>query len=556
MYYDRKIRYLDYFERGERIRGGGYVKLEVRDGRLRMELAVTGLHGTDSFVRDVNLCTEKQDFTVGEIEISGGRGSWRQQWNRLEDIGGKGIGYEELCGIRIALGAGREISCRWQGSKSFGKAGIKAAESKEEGRTVFGRDARGNGSKAVQGESAVSQFRRWEEDNGGGSTSEIMPVYGGRKGRSEGKRTGEEISACGGRNGRREEGRTGEEISAYAGRNERREEGRTGEEISAYGGRNERREEGRTGGEMPMYVDRNERREEGRTGEEISAYVGRNGRREEGRTGEEMPMYVDRNERREEGRREEEIPVYAGRNERREEGRAGEEMPAYGGRNERREEERTGEEISAYAGRNERREEGRTGGEMPAYGDRNERSAARELLEFRGREKRSSMERGGSVVPKVGSREEKSGVESGERGEPEIRGREEKSGVERGKRNKPVKLLDNKWSQLWAIYPHIRPFQDEREYISIGPSDFVLFPEASYKMLNNSFLLHGFYNYHHLLLARVEKKGEVMYYVGVPGNFYEKEKQVAIMFGFESFECAEEPAQAGDFGYYMMRSGL
>ena len=442
MYYDRKIRYLDYFERGERIRGGGYVKLEVRDGRLRMELAVTGLHGTDSFVRDVNLCTEKQDFTVGEIEISGGRGSWRQQWNRLEDIGGKGIGYEELCGIRIALGAGREISCRWQGSKSFGKAGIKAAESKEEGRTVFGRDARGNGSKAVQGESAVSQFRRWEEDNGGGSTSEIMPVYGGRKGRSEGKRTGEEISACGGRNGRWEEGRTGEEISAYAGRNERREEGRTGEEISA------------------------------------------------------------------------------------------------------------------YAGRNERREEGRTGGEMPAYGDRNERSAARELLEFRGREKRSSMERGGSVVPKVGSREEKSGVESGERGEPEIRGREEKSGVERGKRNKPVKLLDNKWSQLWAIYPHIRPFQDEREYISIGPSDFVLFPEASYKMLNNSFLLHGFYNYHHLLLARVEKKGEVMYYVGVPGNFYEKEKQVAIMFGFESFECAEEPAQAGDFGYYMMRSGL
>ncbi len=479
MYYDRKIRYLDYFERGERIRGGGYVKLEVRDGRLRMELAVTGLHGTDSFVRDVNLCTEKQDFTVGEIEISGGRGSWRQQWNRLEDIGGKGIGYEELCGIRIALGAGREISCRWQGSKSFGKAGIKAAESKEEGRTVFGRDARGNGSKAVQGESAVSQFRRWEEDNGG-STSEIMPVYGGRKGRSEGKRTGEEISACGGRNGRWEEGRTGEEISAYAGRNERREEGRTGEEISAYGGRN--------------------------------------GRREEGRTGEEMPMYVDRNERREEGRTEEEIPV--------------------------------------YAGRNERREEGRTGEEMPAYGDRNERSAARELLEFRGREKRSSMERGGSVVPKVGSREEKSGVESGERGEPEIRGREEKSGVERGKRNKPVKLLDNKWSQLWAIYPHIRPFQDEREYISIGPSDFVLFPEASYKMLNNSFLLHGFYNYHHLLLARVEKKGEVMYYVGVPGNFYEKEKQVAIMFGFESFECAEEPAQAGDFGYYMMRSGL
>lgn len=92
--------------------------------------------------------------------------------------------------------------------------------------------------------------------------------------------------------------------------------------------------------------------------------------------------------------------------------------------------------------------------------------------------------------------------------------------------------------------------------MSIRPSDFVLFPAASYRMVNNSFLLHGYYNYHHLLLGRVEKRGENFYYIGVPGNFYEREKQVAIMFGFESFECAEEPAQAGDFGYYMMRTEL
>lgn len=119
-----------------------------------------------------------------------------------------------------------------------------------------------------------------------------------------------------------------------------------------------------------------------------------------------------------------------------------------------------------------------------------------------------------------------------------------------------VKLLDHKWDQLWAIYPHIRPFKDEREYLSIGPSDFVLFPEESYRMANNSFLLHGYYHYRHLLLARVERKGEIRYYIGVPGTFFEKEKQVAIMFGFESFECAEEPAQAGDFGYYMMQTRL
>ena len=123
-------------------------------------------------------------------------------------------------------------------------------------------------------------------------------------------------------------------------------------------------------------------------------------------------------------------------------------------------------------------------------------------------------------------------------------------------RTSPVKLMEDKWSQLWAIYPHIRPFQDAREYLSIGPADFVLFPEAFYKAANNSFLLHGYYNYHHLLLVRMERRGEIAYYIGVPGNFYEREKQVAIMFGFESFECAEEPAQAGDFGYYMMRAQI
>lgn len=43
---------------------------------------------------------------------------------------------------------------------------------------------------------------------------------------------------------------------------------------------------------------------------------------------------------------------------------------------------------------------------------------------------------------------------------------------------------------------------------------------------------------------------------GVPGNYFEREKQVAIMFGFESFECEAEPAKTGDFGYYMMRTEL
>ncbi len=120
----------------------------------------------------------------------------------------------------------------------------------------------------------------------------------------------------------------------------------------------------------------------------------------------------------------------------------------------------------------------------------------------------------------------------------------------------PSPLHEKKWRQLAEIYPHIAPFRDERDYLTIGPGDFVILPEKYYRLINNSFLLHGFYNYGHMVLARNQRRGEERYYIGVPGNFYEKERQAALMFGFESFECRQEPARDGDFGYFMIRVEL
>ncbi|MDE7222281.1 MAG: hypothetical protein K2O34_00700 [Acetatifactor sp.] len=117
-------------------------------------------------------------------------------------------------------------------------------------------------------------------------------------------------------------------------------------------------------------------------------------------------------------------------------------------------------------------------------------------------------------------------------------------------------MSEDKWQQLERIYPHIRPFQDEREYLSLRPEDFVILHSNTYHLVQNSFLLHGFYNYKHLILTYVSQRNAQQYYIGVPGNFYEKEKQVAIMYGFSSFECKQEPAREGDFGYYMIRVEL
>lgn len=113
-------------------------------------------------------------------------------------------------------------------------------------------------------------------------------------------------------------------------------------------------------------------------------------------------------------------------------------------------------------------------------------------------------------------------------------------------------LATTKWQQLWENYPHIKPFHDHREYLKLKPEDLVVLTGQCFPLVSNSFLLHGFYNYQHLILTKEIVRGQEQYYIGAPGNFYTKEKQVAILFGFESFEGKVEPAQSGDFGYYMI----
>lgn len=118
---------------------------------------------------------------------------------------------------------------------------------------------------------------------------------------------------------------------------------------------------------------------------------------------------------------------------------------------------------------------------------------------------------------------------------------------------KAVAIPSDKWEQLKAQYKTVHPFGDEREFISIELKDFVVLREKYQKLVNNSFLLHGFYNYRHLILGKDYKIGTNMdtcFYLGVPGVFFEREKMVAVMFGFEGFEAAG-PIEIGKFGYYL-----
>ncbi|MCI9168908.1 MAG: hypothetical protein HFH01_12165 [Dorea sp.] len=54
---------------------------------------------------------------------------------------------------------------------------------------------------------------------------------------------------------------------------------------------------------------------------------------------------------------------------------------------------------------------------------------------------------------------------------------------------------------------------------------------CEWRLANNNFLLHGYYNYHHLILL---ERGE-QYMLGVPGIYHEKEAAAAGAFGFPEF---------------------
>lgn len=58
---------------------------------------------------------------------------------------------------------------------------------------------------------------------------------------------------------------------------------------------------------------------------------------------------------------------------------------------------------------------------------------------------------------------------------------------------------------------------------------------GEWKLANNSFLLHGYYNYHHLLL--IEEGDDCI--LGVPGIYHRRERQAAECFGFLEFREAE-----------------
>lgn len=436
MFYEKKVRYLDFYRNGERVRNGGFARTEIRGERFRLELTLKGVSAAGRTAGSVILRAGEKELLLGEIRIQNGCGEFRYEEDLKRGIDGQELEYGELTGIRIPLGEGMEAACRWPAEKRSGA---------EEGKISVGKETTARGF-----------FRRKEEKE---TVSGMALQRGEKEAASGGSRQRGEEGTSSGVFGTREEKETVPELLMQRGEKE------TAPESFMQNGEKEAVPE--------SFMQRGEK-------EAVSeAFMQRE---EKGTTPEAYTQ----------GREKETVPeTYTQRGEK-----------------------ETVRRDSRFISESETIQ-GAVSQSLRSSGTETEENYTRQRTEE------------GQEVSRAGTISKKNG--------------------------RTVKLLEEKWLQLSQIYPHIRPFRDERDYLSIGPSDFVIFSEESYRAVNNSFLLHGYYNYHHLILTRMERRGEILYYAGVPGNYYDREKQVAVMFGFESFECAEEPAQQGDFGYYMMR---
>lgn len=112
---------------------------------------------------------------------------------------------------------------------------------------------------------------------------------------------------------------------------------------------------------------------------------------------------------------------------------------------------------------------------------------------------------------------------------------------------------------LFEKYPRIYPFEDNEITlcVKIEPKDIGLLPKEIWTLSNNSFLMHGFYCYHHLIFAKMKDRFGCRYILGVPGIYHNRERFMARMFGFDGFKSIRKrELRQGDFGYWYLPISL
>ncbi len=90
------------------------------------------------------------------------------------------------------------------------------------------------------------------------------------------------------------------------------------------------------------------------------------------------------------------------------------------------------------------------------------------------------------------------------------------------------------WSHLKETCPMFLLYNNKEEIpcVRIELKDLRELPKKYWYLGNNSFLLHGFFNYRYLILGEIE---EDRWFLGIPGVYQQQERVMAAIFGFSDF---------------------
>ena len=109
--------------------------------------------------------------------------------------------------------------------------------------------------------------------------------------------------------------------------------------------------------------------------------------------------------------------------------------------------------------------------------------------------------------------------------------------------------------RIFELCPVIWPFAEPwaERCVKLELEDIGLLPAEHWQLTMNSFLMHSYYGYRHLVLARVRDGARYRYELLVPGIYNEREKEIAGLFGFDEFHNTKSrPIAVGEYGYWSM----
>ena len=110
------------------------------------------------------------------------------------------------------------------------------------------------------------------------------------------------------------------------------------------------------------------------------------------------------------------------------------------------------------------------------------------------------------------------------------------------------------FEKLFVRADYIDAFDDDYFYdcIEVSPEKLKCLNQNEIDIAGNSFLLHGYYNFRHIVFGRVrDNLDNTKYFIGVPGMYCNRERYMASMFGFNNFKKSHRSDYANPyFGYW------